>query len=113
TMDVFLEEIMDRSDKYKENKNPFRKKMMLVVSLVIIVVFISIYIGIGHYFSHTHTSTASRDLGEKVVITLPSGKKVYTFENLLVKENGKLLYKGERNTIDLTGGVVVYEDWKE
>jgi len=51
-------------------------------------------------------------LGEKVIITLPEGQTVYTFENLIIEEDGKLYYKGERNTLDLTGGQIVYENWK-
>jgi len=51
-------------------------------------------------------------LGEKVIITLPEGKTVYTYENLIIEEEGKLLYKGESNTIDLTGGQIAYENWE-
>jgi len=54
----------------------------------------------------------SEQLGEKVVIHLPNGQKVYTYDNFVIKKNGKTYYKGERNTIDLTGGTVTYEDWK-
>ncbi|SHT00052.1 Uncharacterised protein [Mycobacteroides abscessus subsp. abscessus] len=50
--------------------------------------------------------------GEKIIIILPSGKKVYTYENLIVSENGKLYYKGDRSELDLTGGIVKYEDWE-
>ena len=46
------------------------------------------------------------ELGEKIVVTLSDGKTIYTYENLLVEEEGKLLYKGANSTIDLTGGVV-------
>lgn len=52
------------------------------------------------------------DLGEKIIVYLPTGETVYTYENLIVSEHGKLYYEGERNTIDLTGGKVVYEDWE-
>lgn len=52
------------------------------------------------------------DLGEKVIIHLPTGETVFTYENLIVYEHGKLYYEGERNTIDLTGGKVVYEEWE-
>ena len=51
-------------------------------------------------------------LGEKVIITLPEGKTVYTYENLIIEEEGKLLYKGEINTIDLTGGQIAYKNWE-
>jgi hypothetical protein len=50
--------------------------------------------------------------GPKVVIHLPNGQKVYTYENLIFEKEGKTYYKGERNTIDLTGGTVDYEEWK-
>jgi hypothetical protein len=50
--------------------------------------------------------------GEKIIIILPSGKKVYTYENLIVSENGKLYYKGDRSVLDLTGGIVKYEEWE-
>lgn len=53
-----------------------------------------------------------KQLGEKVVIHLPTGNTVYTYENLIVNEKGKFYYEGERNTIDLTGGELVYEDWE-
>jgi len=31
---------------------------------------------------------------------------------LIQEKDGKTYYKGERNTIDLTGGAVTYEEWK-
>nr|WP_295970221.1 hypothetical protein [uncultured Bacillus sp.] len=49
--------------------------------------------------------------GKKVVITLPEGNKIYTYENFIVEEDGKLLYKGERSTLDFTGGKIDYENW--
>lgn len=52
------------------------------------------------------------DLGKKVVIHLPTGSTVYTYENLIVNEKGKFYYEGERNKIDLTGGELVYEEWE-
>lgn len=50
--------------------------------------------------------------GEKVVITLPDGGKIFTYENFIVEKQGKVYYKGERNTIEFTGGFVIYENWK-
>jgi hypothetical protein len=52
------------------------------------------------------------ELGKKVVVQLPSGQKVYTYEKLIIVKNGRTYYKGERNIIDLTGGSVTYEDWE-
>lgn len=54
-----------------------------------------------------------KELGEKIIIELPSGDQVFTYENLIVNEDGKLYYKGERNELDLTGGIVLYEDWDD
>lgn len=55
--------------------------------------------------------TPEVDLGRKVVVHLEDGKEVQTYENLLVKKKGKLYYQGEFNTIDVTGGIVVFQDW--
>jgi hypothetical protein len=52
------------------------------------------------------------NLGKKVVVHLPNGQEVYTYEKLIIKKDGKTIYKGERNIIDLTGGTVAYENWK-
>jgi len=86
--------------------------MYIAISLLITALFIGTYLTVDHLFPN-EANSASSELGDKVIVTMPNGKKVYTYKNLLVEENGKLLYKGERNTIDLTGGVVVYENWKE
>nr|WP_263327562.1 hypothetical protein [Neobacillus sp. Marseille-Q6967] len=68
-------------------------------------------------FSHFYRSTIKIeapevDLGEKVVIHLPNGQKVFTYENLIIEKDGKTYYQGERNRIDLTGGTVTYENWE-
>jgi hypothetical protein len=52
------------------------------------------------------------ELGRQVIIQLPNAKEIQTYEGLIVKKDGKLYYKGEWNTIDITGGTVVYQDWK-
>jgi hypothetical protein len=48
-----------------------------------------------------------------------TGKEPYNQEilshpnvNLIFEKDGKTYYKGERNTIDLTGGTVTYENWE-
>jgi hypothetical protein len=68
----------------------------------------------GYYYSKSliKVEKPKEDLGRKVVIELPSGEEVFTYEKLVVRENGKMYYKGDRSTIDLTGGTIIYEDWK-
>lgn len=79
----------------------------------VIVVFFSIILGL-YQFSQSiiRIEAPEQDLGKKVIISLPEGNIVYTYEKYLVEEDGKLFYKGERNTINLTGGDVVYENWE-
>jgi hypothetical protein len=78
----------------------------------------SLIIAAGIIFFHYYDQNSikieapSENLGQKVVIELPNGQKVYTYDNLIYERNGKTYYKGERNTIDLTGGTVAYEEWK-
>jgi hypothetical protein len=88
---------------------PFYK----IGSFYILLTLMAILIGLYFYSQAlVKIETPKPDLGEKVIVTLPAGKTVYTYENLIVEEDGKLLYKGENSTIDLTGGVVVYQDWE-
>jgi hypothetical protein len=66
-----------------------------------------------HYYQSTIKIEApAEDPGQKVVIQLPNGQKVYTYDNFIIEKDGKTYYKGERNTIDLTGGTVAYEEWE-
>ncbi|CAI9389852.1 hypothetical protein ACTQ5K_04050 [Niallia sp. Sow4_A1] len=104
---------MKSTEKHDEKKNSISKKIIYFLgSILLLTTLFGGYIFSDKYFA-SEPRTGKEEFGEKVVITLPNGKKVFTYENLIVKEDGKLLYKGERNTIDLSGGVVVYEDWKD
>ncbi|WP_080846941.1 hypothetical protein [Cytobacillus gottheilii] len=99
---------MARSDKYTQKKSFF---WLIAGSLI----FLCIASAAGFYYyakSQIVIEAPKENLGEKIIITLPSGKNIYTYENLVVEEKGKLLYKGERSTLDLTGGIVVYENWE-
>ncbi|NRG35198.1 hypothetical protein HRF63_25410 [Bacillus circulans] len=110
-----MEKHMKRTDKHKEdeNKNNIGKKVMYFLgSILLLTTIFGGYIFSDRYFA-SEPKTGTEEYGDKVVITLPNGKKVFTYENLIVEEDGKLLYKGERNTIDLSGGVVVYENWED
>ncbi|WP_428908847.1 hypothetical protein [Niallia sp. Krafla_26] len=82
-------------------------------SLYILVALLAVLIGLYFYSQALiQVKTPNPDLGEKVIVTLPAGKTIYTYENLIVEEDGKLLYKGENSTLDLSGGVVVYQEWE-
>ncbi len=42
---------------------------------------------------------------------MENGKELQTYENLLIEKEGKMYYKGEFNTIEITGGTVVIQEW--
>jgi len=103
---------MNHANEIETKKHGIGRKVTYIICTLFIL---SLVFG-GYFFSEKYfaneSSSTQAELGAKVTITLPNGKKVFTYENLIVQEDGKLLYKGDRNTIDLTGGVMVYEDWK-
>ncbi|MGG7618599.1 hypothetical protein [Bacillus coreaensis] len=84
------------------------KIVFLLVCLIVLFLLVA-----KLYVNNTNVTDQPKidEPGEKIIIILPSGKKVYTYENLIVSENGKLYYKGDRSELDLTGGIVKYEDW--
>ncbi|MDZ5470486.1 hypothetical protein SM124_01870 [Bacillus sp. 31A1R] len=100
---------MNRSDRHIEKKTPSFFKGILIFTTLLCIGVISIYI---YSIKTIQIEAPKKELGRKVVIDLPSGKQVYTYENLIVEENGKMYYEGERNKIDLTGGTVQYKNWK-
>lgn len=65
-----------------------------------------------YYQSTIKIESPEDNVGSQVVIHLPDGKKVFTYENFIFEKDGRTYYKGERNTIDLTGGTVTYENWQ-
>ncbi|MCM3706588.1 MULTISPECIES: hypothetical protein [Cytobacillus] len=100
---------MTRSELHMEKP----KSKFMLVSIVLLGCITATFTALYFYSQSLIIIEApKKDLGEKIIIQLPSGKSVFTYENLIVEEEGKLFYKGERNTLDLTGGKIVYEDWK-
>jgi hypothetical protein len=95
-----------RSDRYS-SRRPISWKIPFLILMTAAAVSLIFY----YSTSTIKIKSPEKDLGQKVVIELPAGKNIYTYEKLLIKENGKLYYKGERNEIDLTGGRIIYEDW--
>jgi hypothetical protein len=81
--------------------------------IFICTVLITGFFAVREYLQSTiKIEEPAPEMGQKVVVHLPNGQNVYTYDNLIFKKNGKTYYKGERNTIDLTGGTVTYENWK-
>ncbi len=90
-----------------------RKALDKMGTLYMAIVLLFILIGFYFYSqSLIKVETPEFDPGNKIIITLPDGKIIYTYENLIYEENGKLIYKGENSTLNLTGGKVDYKNWE-
>jgi hypothetical protein len=103
---------MTRLELYHANpkQNHWKGPVFFILSCLILTV--GIFIFYNQWQKTIKIDTPEMNLGKKIVVHLPNGQEVYTYEKLLVKKDGKTFYKGERNTIDLTGGTVAYENWK-
>jgi hypothetical protein len=99
---------MKREVNFDNEKIPFFKTKILILIFLIAGLIFVIHL---YLKSLIKIEAPEVDLGRKVVIQLPNGKEILTYENLIVEEDGKLYYEGEFNTIDVTGGVVVIKDW--
>ena len=101
---------MSRLERYAEKKPSFFKLRYILIPILFAAAMTVLY-----YYSQSliKIEAPKKELGEKIIIELPSGDQVFTYENLIVNEGGKLYYIGERNKLDLTGGVVLYEDWED
>jgi hypothetical protein len=101
---------MNRIERYHEqHTKPFFLNSWILFAVFIcgLIITANIYLK-----SQIKIEAPKVELGRQVIIQLPNAKEIQTYEGLIVEKDGKLYYKGDRNTIDITGGTVVYQDWK-
>lgn len=94
--------------------NHFKKEKRAFPIWIFYVIAVLSAILLSFYFysqSLIRVESPEQKPGEKVIISLPDGGRILTYENFIVEKKGKLYYKGERNTIEFTGGIVIYENW--
>lgn len=103
---------MTRLELYRDKPKQFSWKGPFFFILACILITVGFFVFRYYYQNTIRIEAPSENLGRKVVILLPNDQKVYTYENLIYEKDGKTYYKGETNTIDLTGGKVEYKNWK-
>lgn len=103
---------MSRVELYHNKTKLFHWKVPFLFLLLLSLLLSGGYLIYQHYFENTiRIDSPEENAGKKVVVSLPNGQEVFTYEKFIVKKGGKTYYQGERNTIDLTGGKVAYKDW--
>ncbi|PLR87163.1 hypothetical protein CVD23_04085 [Bacillus sp. V33-4] len=101
--------MLSRRERYQLKPKSFFFKGLFIA----IIVCIGLFAAFNHYAkSQIKIEAPEQQLGRKVVIQLPNGKELHTFEKLIIKKEEKMYYQGERNKIDVTGGNIVYENWE-
>jgi hypothetical protein len=103
---------MTRIELYHQKAKQFSWKWPLFFILTLMIVTAGFFLFKHYYQSTIKIEAPDENQGSKVVIHLPDGKEVFTYENYILEKDGRIYYKGERNTIDLTGGTVTYENWE-
>lgn len=103
---------MTRLELYHQKAKPYFRKRAFFFILASILLTVGFFVMRHYFIDSIRIEAPEMELGKKVVVQLPNGQKVFTFEKLIIEKNGRTYYKGERNIIDLTGGSVTYEDWK-
>lgn len=82
----------------------FRKTMMPF--LLLLLAGSIYYLGVP---KHTPASEPKEPLGRVVIIELPNGNTMTTYEAYIVKKGEKLFYKGKDSEIDITGGKITFK----
>ena len=103
---------MTRLELYHKKTKQFSWKGPFFFVLIFIILAFGFFVFKHYYQSSIKIEVPEENLGSKVVVHLPDGKEVFTYENYIFEKDGRTYYKGERNTIDLTGGTVTYENWE-
>ncbi|WML48849.1 hypothetical protein RCG23_01580 [Neobacillus sp. PS3-34] len=103
---------MTRLELYHDRPKQFHLKGLFFFILSC-AILIGGFVWLNRYSQSTIRIDAPKeDLGRKVVVHLPNGREVFTYEKFIIEKAGKTFYKGERNTIDLTGGTLDYKNWE-
>jgi hypothetical protein len=103
---------MTRFELYHQKTKQFSWKGPFFFILTCLILSVGFFVFRYYYQSTIKIESPEENLGSQVVIHLPDGKEVFTYENYIFEKDGRTYYKGERNTIDLTGGTVTYENWE-
>lgn len=103
---------MTRIELYHQKTKQFSWKRPFFFILTLMVLTVAFYMFLHFYQSTIKIESPEENVGSQVVIHLPDGKQLYTYENYIFEKDGRTYYKGERNTIDVTGGTVTYENWE-
>jgi hypothetical protein len=105
-------EKMTRLELYHQKTKQISWKGPFFFILTFIIATAGLFMAHHYYQNSIKIEAPEENAGSKVVIQLPDGKEVFTYENYIFEKDGKTYYMGERNTIDLTGGTVTYENWE-
>ena len=103
---------MTRIELYHQKTKQFSWKRPFFFILTLMVLTVAFYMFLHFYQSTIKIESPEENVGSQVVIHLPDGKELFTYENYIFEKDGRTYYKGERNTIDVTGGTVTYENWE-
>lgn len=103
---------MTRVEIYHKKMKHVNRKGQFVILFFGIILLTGLLLYKHYQQNLSHAESPSDSPGKKVVVQLPNGQEVYTYEKYIVHKNGKTYYKGEQNTIDLTGGTISYKNWK-
>lgn len=101
---------MQNSRATKRKGKVFRKGILSF--LVIVLLLLAAYKVYHMVLPPTKIEAPQPELGRQVIVHLPDGKEVYTYEFYIKRKKGRVYYKGERNKIDLTKGKIEYKDWE-
>lgn len=99
---------MSRYERLHEGKRFYLKTKIFLLTFLVagLIIVINIYLK-----SLITIEAPDKDPGRKVVVQMENGKELQTYENLLIEKEGKMYYEGEYNTIEITGGTVVIQEW--
>ncbi|MDR7077612.1 uncharacterized protein YpmS [Neobacillus niacini] len=103
---------MTRIELYHQKTKQISWKWPFFFILTFIILTVGFFVFQHYYQSTIKIESPEENVGSQVVIHLPDGKELFTYENYIFEKDGRTYYKGERNTIDVTGGTVTYENWE-
>lgn len=92
-----------RSSKKRESFIQAYKPLWIIVSACFIVTWLYLKLPVSH-----HTQPATTNLGRTVIVYMPNGTKMYTYEKYIIQKDGKTYYKSEYYNMNITNARIEY-----
>ncbi|MFJ8247384.1 hypothetical protein [Peribacillus asahii] len=81
-----------------------KQKKILTIALVVLAPFIAYKLA----YPNSGSDVVKEDLGREIIVHLPNGNTMHTYEGYIIHDEDKVLYQSKYYEKDITGSEIEY-----